>query len=296
MIFIYIFTFLIFLGLNLKGKKEFLTYGLFHLKGYQGIKNVISSYGYQYHLRTHLFAIAVILSIIAFACYQFEVCWSSCIYLILVASYLFPNVMIWMLYHSYEEKQFSEFSVFLQTFIAIFKLHPKTLSALEECEKVCEGEILLLVQSMKQRLLDSGSIEESFKPLINYQPHFIVHNLMSMIITIETHGSKDYLDGLDLIQDDIDDWIEDTYAYKNNQLMAKNRMLMLCGLSSIIAIFAKNMLSEISFDTQSSLYQGAIVLFFLSLLMTLFFAHQMLSHCWFEKEEMIWKDSSQQQL
>lgn len=287
MIFVYSLTLILFLWINIQGKKGFLSYGLFNIKGFQGLKNTLLSYGYSYDIRYHILAIILIISILAFACYQFEVSFSSYIYLILVTSNLLPHVIIWIIYHRYEEQLFHQFTMFLQTFIAVYKLNPKTLSALEECQKVCEGEISNLILKMKENLLESGLVESCFQILRNYQSHFIVCNLASIVTTIETYGSLDYLDSLDLIQDDIDDWIEDTITYKKGQLSAKNRMMMLCGLSSIIAIFAKSMLSSVSFDTQSQLYQISIVLFFLSLLLTIFLAHHTLSNSWFEREEMI---------
>lgn len=289
MIILYCMTWMIFLWIHIRNKKMFLQLGLFHKNGYQRLKRTLISYGYDYDIRFHLLAIILIFSIIALACYQFEVTLASCIYLILIASYLLPHIMIWMFYHRYEESRFNQFTMFIQNFIAIYKINPKTLTALSECERVIQGETLQLIQSMKQKLLETGLVESCFDILIRYQPHFIICNLSSIVTTIEMYGSLDYLDCLDLIQDDIDDWIEDTYTYKKSQISAKNRMLMLCGLSTIIALFAKNMLSSVSFDTQSTLYQIAIVIFFLTLILTVFMAHHILSDSWIEKEEMIMK-------
>ncbi len=275
------------IALNLTSKKHFLEYCFFRKKGYVKLKETMQSYGYTYSIQMHLAAIAVLLVLLSFACWQFEVRYESWMTLILLCSFLFPHMLIWMMYHAYQEKVFSGFTLFLQTFIAVFKLNPKTYQALEECRKVCEGEIVDVIDQTLEELTQSGSVEKSLRHLLNYQPHFIVFNLVSLVTTIENHGGIQYLEGLDLIQDDIDDWIEDTYHFKQMQMQAKNRILALCGLSSVIAVFAKNMLEEISFDTQSNIYQFAILLFFAIMLITILLAHHALAKSWFEKEENV---------
>lgn len=288
MIAIYVILFIAFIGINLTSKKKFLNYCFFQRKGYVKLKETMQNYGYAYSIQVHLLSILIILLFLSFACYQFEVFIESWIVLILLCSFLFPHVLIWLIYHAYQEKVFSSFTLFLQTFIAIFKLNPKTYPALEECKKVVEGEICTIINQIQQELEISGNIEKSLNILIQYQPHFIVFNLVSLITTIENHGGIQYLEGLDLIQDDIDDWIEDTYSFKQMQIQAKNRILALCALSAIIAIFAKNMLKEISFNTQSTVYQFAILLFFIILITTLVLAHYSLAKSWFDKEEKVW--------
>lgn len=247
------------------------------------------NYGYEYSITSHLLSIVAIVFIIVITCIQFDVQFASCLILIFVSTIIFPQIAIWILYHAYQEKTFNNFTMFLQTFIAVFKLNPKTYPTLIECRKVCEGEVIDLIQEIQLAMFEKGSIEECLQPLLEYQPHFIVHNLISLVTTIENHGGVQYLEGLDLIQDDIDDWIEDTYIYKKSQITSKNRILALCGLSLIIAFFAKNMLQEISFNTQSDVYQSAILFFLCMILLTIYLAHRILSQTWFEKEENIWQ-------
>lgn len=287
MIVVYCLCIVVFVALNLSNKKSFFKYCLFYKNGFNSLKQIAGNYGYRYNIKYHMLIIVSIVLVIGICCWQFEVRLESAILLVFVASLLLPQVFIWLLFNSYQEKNFNQFTMFLQTFIAVFKLNPKTYPTLIECRKVCSGETLELIDEIESNLTAKGSIEECFECLLKQCPHFIVHNLISIITTVESHGGTHYLDGLDLIQDDIDDWIEDTYSFKKCQMLAKNRMMMLCGLSSIIAIVAKNMLQEMEFDTTSLLYQIAILVFLFILIITLFMAHQALSHCWFEKEEMI---------
>lgn len=286
MIFVYILAIFLLLALNFSKKKNFFKYAIFNRKGYQELRKTILTYGYNYDIKNHLFSTAFFLCALYFLCYQFEVRIETYLLLALISLFMLPHIIIWLLFHSYQEKIFNSFTMFLQTFIAVFKLNPKTYPSLCECEKVCEGEIHILILKMKERLMEEGNVEAALKILSDYQPHFIVHNLITLVATIEKHGGS-FSEGLDLIQDDIDDWIEDIYSFKKNQVSTKNKMMGLCLLSIGIAFLSKNMLTEISFNTNSDIYQLSILIFLLSLLFTLFMAHRIFSKSWFEKEETL---------
>lgn len=285
---LYLILIAIFALINLKKGSVLLKYCLFYKKGYLALKQSVLSYGYNYDLKQHLIMITLTIISLSIVCYQFEVCIESFLLLLFFSSLILPTLFLWIIFNSYQEKQFNDFTMFLQNFIAMFKINPKTYAILNECVKICEGEVKSIIQQSIDRLGNDGNITAAFQPLLEYYPHFIVHNLISLVTTIEMHGGEQFLDGLDLIQDDIDDWIEDTYAFKKAQIQAKNRMISLCILSSIIAIFAKNMLKEIDFNTESVVYQAAILCFFLTLLITLLMAHKTISESWIEKEECIW--------
>lgn len=285
MILIYITFCIILLFLSLSKRSRFFKYA-FTKQGFTEIQKTVLSYGYHYNLKTHLLSNFIFLTLLFFIGIQFEVRIESILLLSLLLILMMPHILIWLMFHAYQEKLFNSFTMFLQTFIAVFKITPKTYPALCECEKICEGEILDLIQSMKAVLMEAGTIESAMHMLCEYQPHFIVHNLATLILTIENHGGS-YCDGLDLIQDDIDDWIEDIYSYKKKQTSTKNKMMGLCLLSTGIAFLSKNMLNGIPFDSQHEIYQIFILLFLLCLLFTVFMAHRIFSQSWFEKEEKL---------
>lgn len=286
MIFIYLICIFIYFIIAFSNKKDFLKYGLFNRKGYQQLKQTIHTYGYNYDIKTHLLSTIFMIGILGFGCYEFQVRFTSFIMFACLSTFIFPYILLWLFFHSYQEKVFNQFTMFLQTFIAVYKLNPKTYPTLCECEKICEGEILDLIHRMKDTLMEEGQIEHCMQVLLDYQPHFIVHNFVTLIITIENHGGI-YVEGLDLIQDDIDDWIEDIYSYKKVQTSTKNKMLGLCLLSVGIAFLSKNMLSDLYFNMNSEIYQIAIFIFISTLLFTIFMAHRIFSKSWFEKEEQL---------
>lgn len=286
MILLYLLILFFFLYLSISKKKTFFKYFLFNKKGYLELKRTILNYGYNYKFTTHLFIVLFLFIGFGLICIAFEVRLESYLMFVFILIFWLPHLIIWIVFHSYQEKLFNEFTLFLQTFIAVFKVNPKTYPALCDCEKVVHGELLILIEKMKEELMKDGSIEDCMKILTNYQSHFIVHNLVSMIITIENHGGN-YGEGLDLIQDDIDDWIEDTYHFKKQQITTKNKMMGLCGMSLLIAYIAKNMLSEIPFTTQNDFYQISIFFFISCLLFTIIMAHRIFQKSWFEKEEQL---------
>ena len=292
MIYIYLVIALLLLYLNWVKGKQLFNYCLFYRGGYQAIKRTILSYGYQYDIKHHIMMSSFMVVLIVIACLLFEVRFESILVVLVLSSMLLPMLYLWISYHSYQEKVFNDFTMFLQNFIALFKLNPKTFHVLGECYKLVDGELAISVKLMMETLETGGNIKKCFKELTKINSHFIVFNLCSLVSTIENHGGTQFLDGLDLIQDDIDDWIEDTYTFKKAQVSLKNRMIGLCALSTIIAIFAKNMLGEIEFNTEGNLYQIAILIFLITLLVTLTMAHRTISQPWVEEEECICSKSS----
>ncbi|MEG0409911.1 MAG: hypothetical protein RSB19_06545 [Erysipelotrichaceae bacterium] len=279
--------FLLLLFFNRKKSGALLKYCLFRKKGYQTLKKTISGYGYTYSLKEHFFLLLLMSCSILIASYLFQVKMESIIFLILLASALCPIMIIWIAYNSYQEKQFSDITLFLQHFLAMFKLNPKTYQVLQDCQDVVGIEMKEIIQEMLEKQETLGNLHETFLILLNKYPHFIIHNLTTFVEAVEKHGTDHYLDGLDLIQDDIDDWIEDVYLFKKQQMQAKNKMLVLCGFSCVISFFAKNMLAKIVFNQNSLLYQISILFFFITVLITLLMAHKILGESWMDREEFI---------
>lgn len=282
---------LLFLGMLIlidkKKEGKLLKFCLFRRKGFTSLKQTVSAYGYHYSIKEHLFLLFIVLILVTIASYLFDIVWENTLFLIFLASLMTPMIIVWSLYHSYQERQFSQITLFLQHFLAMFKLNPKTYQVLKDCKLIVAHPINTIIEQMLIKQEEGGNIHDTFSILLTEYPHFIVHNLTTFVETVEVHGTHHYLDGLDLIQEDIDDWIEDVYLYKKQQLQAKNRMLMLCGLSCVIALFAKNMLAQITFDHKGVVYQFSILFFFITVLITIFMAHRILNDDWIDKEEFV---------
>lgn len=284
---IVIFAAVVLLYVNHRKGGALLKHCLFRKSGFENLQKTISAFGYTYSLKQHVMICIMMLSVIGYACSLFEVNVDTMMFLFVLAASLLPSIIIWIMYNSYQEKQFNDTTLFLQHFLAMFKLNPKTYQVLGDCREVVGDELREVLDQMIIKLELGGTLHEAFEIMFERNPHFIIHNLATLVETIEMHGTTEYMEGLELIQDDIDDWIEDVYLFKKQQIQAKNRMLMLCGLSCIIAVFAKNMLKQISFETGGIVYQTSILIFFATIIITLMMAHKVLGESWIDKEELI---------
>lgn len=289
----YFMIFIVFMILFYSNKtigKEMFRYCIFRKQGFQLFRKTVISYGYSYEIRQHLLYHFLILCCVIYAGSLFHMKTEIILYLVFISFAMYPFIFLWIISHSYQEKNFADLTLFLQHFIALYKMNPKAYMVLKECRKLVNQEIGEVIDETLQKIEEEGNVQHAFDELIKKYPHFIVHNLFTLAGTIEQHGSLQYISGLDFIQDDIDDWVEDVYLWKQKQIQAKNRILVLCAFSTLIAYVAKNMLLKISFDIYGSLYQTSVFIFFLCILITLFMAHRILSYSWMEKEESICMD------
>lgn len=256
------------------------------------LKNTLHGYGYHYDIKAHgLMMASIILALLAI-CLQFEIAWLSFLLLCILSLMLAPFILLWMATHRYHEHQFNDLTMLLQHMIALFKNSPKLYQTLKESRQYVSQQLRNEIDECMKILEESGDVHASLAYFLNLHPHFIVSNLFHLIETVELEGGELYDDGLDMIQEDIDDWIEDTYLFKQSQMKMKNRMLALSAMSLLIAFFAKNMMIEIQFDATSTLYQIAIFMFMVALLITITLAHQPLNQTWIDSSECIWNHSS----
>lgn len=256
------------------------------------LKNTLHGYGYHYDIKAHgLMMASIILALLAI-CLQFEIALLSFLLLCILSLMLAPFILLWMATHRYHEHQFNDLTMLLQHMIALFKNSPKLYQTLKESRQYVSQQLRSEIDECMKILEESGDVHASLAYFLNLHPHFIVSNLFHLIETVELEGGELYDDGLDMIQEDIDDWIEDTYLFKQSQMKMKNRMLALSAMSLLIAFFAKNMMIEIQFDATSTLYQIAIFMFMVALLITITLAHQPLNQTWIDSSECIWNHSS----
>ena len=169
MIFVYVLFIFLFLTLSFSKKNDFLRFGLFNKKGFHELHRMILSYGYNYSIKTHITSTIIFLCVLAFICYEFQIRFESYLIFACILTFILPYIVLWLYFHSYQEKVFNQFTIFLQTFIAVYKINPKTYPALCECEKVCEGEVKNLIIQMKEVLLREGDIEKIIENIVYQQ-------------------------------------------------------------------------------------------------------------------------------
>ena len=209
------------------------------------------------------------------------------IILILITLTFIPFVLIWHLNHELNMQEFHNLEMYLTQFILIFKSHQKSMLVLYELKNVLTGTLKHVVN---QTILnyEAGCDSEAILEIISdHYPHFIVYNLHVLILNVEKYGSKNYTDGLDLIQDDIDDWSEDMMAYDRNKKDIIHKVNILLCFAFIICMMALKMLFAVSLNTKTQMYQFTMFTFCLIEIMTYVMTQSMLNTSFMQKSETL---------
>ena len=191
-----------------------------------------------------------------------------------------------------EEKSFFMLTDFLLQTITLFKHHPKLYSTLIESKQVTSDQLLKDIETWVYKMEEGYDLDRSANDFILKYPHFCVGNLVHMMKAAEVYGNQNTESGFNIIQDDIEDWIEDTYLFKQNQIQQRNRILILSGFALVIALVSQNMIRQSSDIIATPLYQLSLFIFMALLLLTLLMAQKQLSRAWIEESELVWKQAS----
>ena len=187
-----------------------------------------------------------------------------------------------------QEQAFFNLTDFLQQFIASFKSHPKIYAALLECEDITQHQLHKDVRFWIEGLEKGGYPQEHAKAFMSKYGHFTIGNMVHLMLAVENYGSFHYAEGFEIIQDDIEEWIEDTYAFKQEQIQTQRKIQILSLFSMGIAYMSHNMLFKSDMVSELGFYHTSLLLFFGLILLTLFFAQKMIAVPWIEKKELIW--------
>ena len=211
--------------------------------------------------------------------------------LFILALVLSPSFIRYQYLYSKEEKAFFELTDFLQQFVAAFKQHPKIYASLIECKDLSQNQLLKAINSWIEALEKGGYPQVHAQVFIESYPHFIVGNLVHLMLAVEEFGAYSYAEGLEIIQDDLEDWIEDTYTFKQTQLSTKRRIELLALMALGIAYFSHSMLFQTRAIETLDFYHLTVFGFVVLIILTLLMAQKALSTPWMDKQELIWKES-----
>lgn len=209
------------------------------------------------------------------------------ILLIIISLTLLPFVLIWNIDYQINTFEFNNLYIYLTQFVLIFKTFNKVLSTLQELNGILEGKVSEVVSESLDSLERGGDISDSLLTISNHYPHFIVHNLHSLTISVETYGSNDYYEALELIQDDIDDWSDDVNHYYLKKKNIINKINFLILFAFVICYMALKMLFTVSLNTSTILYQQAIFTFCLIQIITFVSTQSILKEPFIHRSETI---------
>lgn len=186
-----------------------------------------------------------------------------------------------------EERDFYQLTDFLQQFLVSFKQHPKIYSSLKECIDHTDGELRNQIVLWINEIENGGYPKIGAQKFIQYQSHFIVSNLIYLMLAVENYGTFNYIEGLEIIQNDIEDWIEDTTLFKSEQNKTKNRIQILALFACGIAWMSHNMLFQTNMIESMHFYYFSLFIFLVLILFTFFFSYKLISVPWIVRSERL---------
>lgn len=263
------------------------------LKGnLSSIKHIYRNLRFEFNLKYQLLMFGLICIVLIVVSLLFYLPIEHMLILLGFVVICYPIITLWQLQHRFHAHDFEQITSFLQHFLAHFKSHNKVLLALVECKEYVEDEILVLVNSAIKILEISGDAEKAFEIISIKYPHFIVYNIQTWITSAEMYGVDDCKEAIELLEDDIDDWIEDTHLYVMSLHQMKNKIVTLSVLSMIIALFNQMMLKTFMDLSQANVYHNVIFIFLLIVLFTILMGYRFLKDSWISKGECLWKKVS----
>jgi hypothetical protein len=187
------------------------------------------------------------------------------------------------------EEEFYMMIDFFQQVLALFKHHPKIYFSFTESINLTKGELKEALVKWIDDLQEGKALNDSARCFLNSYPHFVIGNLIHLMVAVELFGTHDYGLSLDIIQDDIEEWAEDTILYKQMEKQQRNRIVLLSLFSLIIAYFSQSMLKKTGLQTQMDLTNLALLIFLVMIEMTIGVVQHLLSAQWIERSEEIWR-------
>lgn len=245
-----------------------------------------------FNLKFQVLMVVLMSAVILLVGLLFYLPWSYIIMLLVFVLCCYPVFLLWVLSHQYYGAEFEQLTAFLQHFLAHFKTNQKVLLSLVESQQYVSGKLLTLVQDAIAALETHGDAGQALNGIVAAYPHFIVHNVQSWITAAEVHGVADCKEAFELLEDDIDDWIEDTHLNMMTLHQTKSKVLVLAGVALLIALFNQVMLGGVLDLEVNTLYNQVMFMFLLMELTTVLMVYRYLKGSWIIKGECLWKKSS----
>lgn len=256
-------------------------------RNWRHIKKVCVGYGLVWNPKKQGLMFLLITIALFWLSNQFYLPPQNTIFLICMGWLSLPIVWLWQAQFQYHALEFEQLTTFMQHFIAYFKSNEKVLLSMIESSKYIEGPLKEIVEDAIECLKNHGDTSAAFEKIAQRYPHFIIVNCQIWAATAEQFGFDQSKEAIELLEDDIDDWIEDTWLTIKNRLQMKNRILLMCGLSALIALFNQSLLSSMLDLQNVRIYHSVIMLFMMTLHVTILIAYRLIKTRWISKGECL---------
>lgn len=270
-----------------KKQREVIKYIPISHKGLINLYQVINSKKSNISYYKMYFNIIVLFILLVLMSKTLSLNFMYTIALILIALLLMPLVIIWQLNYLRQEYDFNNLVTYVNQFILVFKSYPKIYPSLVEIENTLTGNLKKLVNCSIEEISSGHSSYQALLAISETYPHFILSNLHSLAYSIEQYGSTDYFDALDLVQDDLDDWVEDVTSFNYNKKRIIQKIKVLIAFAYVICLVALKMLFTVKVAVSSTIYQTSMFMFCLLLIFTYLIAVSLLNANWIERSESI---------
>lgn len=259
------------------------------LHGSRQLLRELSLYGTHLKLSAfYLWHVGALIAVIGFGT-MFDLRAAYILILCIAAFLQIPAALTWHAMYRDEEYRFFQLTSFLQQLVAVFKIHPKIYQALGECINQTDGALAKDVEAWISNLDHGTPAQQSCEDFLKNHPHFIVANLIRLMMFAEEYGGDKHVEGLEMIQDDIEDWIDDTVTLKQNQRGLRNRILMLCGMAMLIAMMSQNMLLKTGLAIDELFRETSVFIFLMAIQLTILMAQKVIASPWISDEEKLWR-------
>lgn len=267
--------------------RRLVKYFPFTKKGYLQLKRALTVLNHHYNLKLHLFIIFNILALGLLVSTLFHL---KIINALMVAGLMitfFPLIILHFLREKYYELEFNQLNYYLQQLIIIFKEQPKILYCLKTISPTLIDPLQTLSNQAVKLIEQQGDLLAGLTTIEQVYSHFILINLHRLMLNVEQYGSLNYDLGLSILQDDLDDWSESVYRFKQQQRSFIFKVYALVGLSLVISFFGITIFSQLPLALNGQLYQTGILALLMINLGTIFCTTLTLGKSWIDQDEVL---------
>lgn len=206
----------------------------------------IEGYGFHYDRKAMIMATVILLMASAGLAYVFMLKKIEFLIVAVCACLSLPIIIRAQFRFSHNNERFENLVNYMDRLILSFKQNPKIISALNDAEKVTDGEMARAVEDAVRVIENDATVSgaevypKAFGIIQGEFPSARLRTLQSYLMQVERENSRTYLRGLDDLRIDIRGWVTRTYKYMAELQNIKRKVVMIMGISvGVAAIFAR---------------------------------------------------------
>lgn len=235
-----------------------------------------SEYGINFSVKYYIIFYVVCLVVVFFVAYLSQLQWKYIVGLMVVATLMFPIIIIAVINQRNEIRRFDQVTSYLTNILPIFMQNTKILWALKEVEELLNYKIKDVVHQAIEYIETNTTdvnAEATALHLIEIEfPNSRVTAVNKLMLSVEKDNSIDYKDTCMVMYDDIEAWINRVYEYQKDLSKRKTELALLCILTVAMNIMFISMYQSNDFFKgfgQISIYQIVTTAFLASIMLVI---------------------------